>query len=189
MSHSVSVFIFLIAPTEVPDEPSSWQDASQIISDRWEKWTQNTDAKDIVVSSSRNWWHQHLLHLICKEYGISGLGFAAKEITYLGTQELLAARDGLAKLFELVRGHQLSAEPPIFQTYLDIVGPESSRAFERARATAKVEQYDAGFDAAVSFFAFAKSLSTIVSTALQQGKSLLFIMPTFNDVVGGFDAD
>lgn len=189
MSHSVSVFMFLIASSEIPPQLASWQDASQLISERWDKWKQDRNAKDIVVSSSRNWWHQHLLYLICKEYGIDGLGFAAREITCLGTQELLAAREGLAELLELVRAHRLAAEAPIFHNYPDIVGPASSRALERARATARVEQYDDGFEAAVSFFAFVKSLGALVNTALQQERSLLFIMPTFNDVGGSFDSE
>lgn len=189
MSHSVPVFIFLVAPSEVPVQLSSWQDASRLISERWDEWKQDRAAKHIVVSTSRNWWHQHLLYLICKENRISGLEFAGEEIRYLGTKELRAAREGLGELFELVTGHRLLADSPKFERYLDIVGPGYSAAFEQARAAAEVEQHDGRFDAAVSFFAFLKSLSEIVKYALQQEESLLFVMPSFNDVVGSFDSD
>ncbi len=187
MSASVFVLIFLIAPGEAPAHPASWQDVSDLISERWDKWEQKKDAKDLVVSKSRNWWHQHLLYLICQEYGIHGLEFATREIACLGHEELVRAQEGLRQLSGLIEANRLLERPRRFETYSDVLGPRYAAAFKRAKAEAKIEQADSGFEAAVSFFTFLKSLQRMVDMAIQQDRSLLFVMPTFNDSGVSFD--
>ncbi len=188
MSYSVFVFMFLIAPGEAPARPTSWKDVSGLISERWDRWEQKRDAKDFVVSSSRNWWHQHLLMLICQEYGIDGLEFATREIASLGHEELVRAEEGLRQLFGLIEAGRLLGRARKFDAYADVLGPRYAAAFKRAKARAKIEEADSGLDAAVSFFAFLKSMRAMVKSASQQDRLLLFVMPTFNDSAGSFDA-
>ncbi len=188
MSHSIPVFIFLLGPAEIPASLSSWRDASALISERWDRRQQKGDTGDFVVSTSRNWWHQHLLHLLCGAYGIQGLEFAAREISCLGTEELQAADVALDELFRLLEARRMPEKWAMLKPYADILGPQMLAALRQAEAQPDIEQYDGGFDAAVSFFTFLKSLRTMVRTASQQGKSLLFIMVDFDDLNGGFPA-
>ncbi len=188
MGHSISVLIFSIHPSEVPSRLSSWLDAVDLISDRWNRREQEGNTDGLMVSTSRNWWHQHLLYLMCKEYGIRGLEFAAQEIAILSTKELSAAEAGLGELFGRFEAHRLPEKLDFFEAYADILGPQFFTAFETAQAAAEIDQYDLGFEAAVSFCAFLKSLRRMIQLALQQNTPLLFVMPAFNDLNGSFEA-
>lgn len=186
MSYSIPVFIFLIGPAEVRSPLSSWRDANSLISDRWARWQEKGDTGDFVVSTSRNWWHQHLLYLLCNAYKIQGLEFAAREISCLGEEELRAAALGLGELFRFLEARRMPEEWAMLQPYSDILGPQALAAFEQAQPQPDIKQHDAGFDAAVSFFAFLKSLRAMIRAASQQDKSLLFVMVDFDDLNGGF---
>ena len=188
MGYSISVLIFFIDPREVPERLSSYLDAADLIGDRLNGLKQEENTGGFVQSTSRNWWHQHLLYLMCKEYDIQGLEFAAQEIALLSTQELSVAEAGMDELFGRFDAHRLPEKLDMFEAYADILGPQFFTAFETAQAVADVDQYDIGFEASISFCAFLKSLRHMIQLALQQNRLLLFVMPSFNELNGSFEA-
>jgi len=188
MSSSVFVFFFLIDPSETPSHLSSWEDAEDVISDRWNKREQAGNTQGYVLSASRNGWHQHLLHLICQAYGIQGLEFTAREIACLQKQGLLAGIAGLNRLFQIIQSQRLLDKLEMFELYSDILDQAYLAALHQAQIASEIEPYDTGFEAAVSFFTFLKSLKAVIETAYQADKFLLYVMPAFNEVGGSIDA-
>jgi hypothetical protein len=189
VSHSIPVFIFLLSGSEIPSPLASWRDASDLIGDRWDRWQQKGDTGDFMVSTSRNWWHQHLLYLLCQACDVHGLEFAAREISSLAGEELQAAALGLEELLRMLAARRIPEGGALLEPYADILGPQLAAALDRAQAQAEIEQQDAGFEAAVSFFSFLKSLRAMLRAASQQDKSLLFVMVDFDDVNGPFRPD
>ncbi len=114
-------------------------------------------------------------------------GFAAQEIALLSRKELLTAEAALDELFQRFEAHLLPESTGMLEDYVDILGPQFFAAFETAQAAAKIDPHDFGFEAAVSFCAFLKSMRYMMENALRQDKSLLFVMPAFNDLGGSFE--
>jgi hypothetical protein len=187
MSYSVSVNIFLIELDELPSHLSSWEDAADIILDRLNKREQEGDAFRSIESISVNWWHQHLLYLLCRAHGIKGLEFTAQEIACLRKEALQAGVEGLGQLFQIFEAQRLFDQSDRLQQYADILGLDYLAAFHQAEVTSMINQADWGFHAAVSFFAFLKSLKAMIETAYRTDKPLLYVMPAFNELCGGFD--
>ena len=180
MSHFGPVMIFLIDPSEVPSQLSSWEDAASLISARWDRWEKGEDA-DFVTSASRNWWHQHLLALLRRTFAIEGLEFTVREVSCLEKEEIRVAAQGLDELFRLVEAGRLLEKPDIYgDEYLDIFREDSVAAFHQARAMSEIKPYDAGFGAVVSFFAFLKSLRSVLLQAYRLDRPLLYVMPDFD---------
>ena len=187
MGHSIPVFIFVIDPSEIPSPLSSWLDAQDFISKRWNQWDREGDSPGFLQSVSRNWWHQHLLSLLRQAYGIQGLEFTAREVACLRKEALLAADAGLVRLFQNLESQDLPCVELDSEMYSDILGEDYLEAFHQAYVTQNVEQEDRGFEAAVSFFSFLKSLQAIIAEALRTSQCLLYLMPDFNLLVGGYD--
>jgi hypothetical protein len=187
MGHYISVLICVIDPSETPSRLFSWEDAADVIDDRLNKWVQEGNTKGFLQSTSKNWWHQHLLHLICQAYDIAGLEFTAQEIACLRKQDLLAGDVGLSKLFQIIETQRLQDKLDMFGDYSDVLDQGYLAAFHEAKIVADVEEYDGGFRAAVSFFSFLKSLKATTVEAYQANSFLLYIMPAFNDLGGHFD--
>ena len=110
MSYYSPVFFFLIDPSEMPSSLSSWHDAEPLISDRWDKRERQGEINSLVDSSSRNWWHQDLLRLICQAHGIEGLEFITQEIACLRKEALLNALQGFYQLFQVIETQAISQE-------------------------------------------------------------------------------
>jgi len=187
MSNSVSIHIFLIEPDEIPSQLSSWEDAADIILDRLNKREQEGDSFRSIESISVNWWHQHFLYLLCQAYDIQGLKFTAQEIACLRKEALQASDEGLDLLFQIIEAQRLFDKSDRFEQYSDIFGVDYLSAFHQAESTSMIMQADWGFKAAVSFFAFLKSLKAMIEIAYRIDKPLLYVMPAFDELCGGFD--
>jgi hypothetical protein len=68
MSYSIPIYIILIDPIEIPSHLSSYKDAVDLVTDRWNQQQREGNVAGFVESTSRNWCHQHLLFLICQAY-------------------------------------------------------------------------------------------------------------------------
>jgi hypothetical protein len=174
MSNSVSINIYLIEPDEIPSQLSSWEDAADIILDRLNR--QEEDVFQSIESISVNWWHQHLLYLLCQAYDIQGLGFTAQEIACLRKEALQASDQGLDQLFQIIEVQRLFDKSDRLEQYTDILGLDYLAAFHKAESTSMITQADWGFQAAVSFFAFLKSLKAIIETAYRTVQTPLCYM-------------
>jgi hypothetical protein len=187
MGHTIPVFTFLVDPGGIPSHLLSWQDATDMISARYNQRVQEENLEGYVESASRNWWHQHLLFLICRAYDLKGLEFVTQEVACLQKEALFAGRAGLDRLFSIIESGSLLEKIEAFELYSDILDQEYLNAFHQAEIAAAIEPFDGGFQAAVSFFAFLKSLKTVIAEAYHTEQGLLYVMPSFNDLGGVFD--
>ncbi len=187
MSNSVSIHIFLIEPAEIPSQLSSWEDAADIILDHLNKREQEGDAFRSIESISVNWWHQHFLYSLCQAYDIKGLEFTAQEIACLRKEALQVGDEGSDQLFQIIEAQRLFDQSDRLQQYADILGLDYLAAFHQAEVSSMINQADWGLTAAISFFAFLKSLKAMIEIAYREDKPLLYVMPAFDELCGGFD--
>ena len=99
MSHSIPVFFFPIEPEKVPPELDGWESAMDCVSERLKQ----QEVYGMRISTSRNGWHQHALHLICEGLDISRLEFVDEEVAYLNRTGLEAAAHALDRVMQATK--------------------------------------------------------------------------------------
>ena len=174
MSDYIPVFFFAVKESQVPAKLDTWLDAELVLSERWEQ----RQRFGLRESLSRNWWHQNALDSICKGLSIKGLEFVRSEIACLCDQELAAAAGALDTLMDELADGVPDLGP--FE-HIDVVclrHPRHSDALNQSRPTYKMNIYtDIGFEAAVGFYSFVKSLRAAIDEAKAQNGCLLYVHP------------
>lgn len=145
-------------------------------------------------STSRNFWHLYAAKRYAEQHQSDALSFLDTSTVVLKTPAIVQAIALLAHLMGDA-SHGVDRMPTtctedanayFLQLDLDTAGSNETaseafrRAYCQAAPTYDVEvTSDAGFGAAVDFFAFIKSLFQALGEALLQGKSLLFACPSY----------
>ena len=185
MSHYIPVFYFPIERKEIPENRNDWDSAMNILRERLEK----RDKYTLWECTSRNWWVQHALLLICQGLGIEGFEFIDTEITYLGNKELETASNALQKVLCEIRngiprlGPETDEEGSIWylRHYRD-KGKDKEfsietmkKAFSESEVIYKIDIFpDTGYKSVVGFYSFIKSLQAAVNEAICQDMSLMY---------------
>ncbi len=178
MSHFIPVFYIPIKFAEIPNSLTSWHSVEEILSESWEKRIEN----GVRISSSRNWWFQHSLSLICKDLKMNGLDFLLQEIVCLKNDDLKLAQNTL----EIIISQIKSGIPPLSKTseeegsiwglryYYENKKPkkyskkELEKAFEEAQPLNEIGNgEDIGYKSIVDFYSFIKSLLEIINLSLE----------------------
>jgi hypothetical protein len=172
MSHYIPVFFFRVDESRVPEHLETWEDAMSLLGNRLESNCQS----GLRESISRNWWHQNALNLICRGLQIDGLGFVDSEIACLRGDDLQAASEAL----DVVLSSIADGIPDLGRfEHTDIDGlrlPEHRRAIKQAKPSTKVSvDADWGFEAAVGFYSFVKSLREAIREAIAESQCLLYV--------------
>jgi hypothetical protein len=172
MSHYIPVFFFKMDESRVPEKLDTWQDAMSLL----ENGLENNRRFGLRESVSRNWWHQNVLNLICRGLQIGGLEFVNSEVTCLRGDDLQAASEALDAVLSSIA----DGIPNLGQfEHTDIEGlrvPEHRSAIEQAKPSIKVSvDADWGFEAAVGFYSFVKSLREAAHEAIAESQCLLYV--------------
>ena len=189
MSNYIPVFFMPIMRDELPESLESWHSAMDLIGNRLE----NRVEYGLRSSTSRNWWYQHALGLVCNGLSIRGLEFLDVEIVCLDRESLEAASNAVKKVL-----HEIRNGIPYLGSEIDKVGsiwwlhyyweegeykeysPESiRRAHDEAEVSYDLRiDTDVGYESVVGFFySFQKSLQASINEALSQAKWLLYVSP------------
>jgi hypothetical protein len=187
MSHYIPVFFFPIEREAVPEDRKDWDSAMDILKKRLERRNEH----NLWKCTSRNWWLQHALLLICKGLGVGGLEFIDIdiEIAYLDNKELEAASNALDKVLREIcngipyLGPEIDKEGSIWwlHHYRD-KGRDKEysietmrRAFSESEATYEIDIFpDSGYESVVGFYSFLKSLQAAVNETMSQDMSLMY---------------
>jgi hypothetical protein len=169
MSQYMPVFFFPLDKSQIPEKLETWEDAISLLENPLEN-------KHLFESVSRNWWHQNTLNLICRGLQISGVEFVISEVACLCGDDLQAASEALDRVLNSITDDI----PDLGQfEHTDVKGlriPEHRRAVEQARPSSKVSgDADWGFEAAVGFYSFVKSLREAVREATIARKCLMYV--------------
>ena len=187
MCYSIPVFFFPISNDELPVELKDWHSAENLLSKKWESREQN----GLRTSTSRNWWHQHAISLICKHLQIDGLEFLHKEIICLDAKQMEAGIQALGKLLDSCQSGipQLTPEMEkegsiwFLRNYYEgnkdrkFSAKQIEKAYAESRVVAQVNGADTGYDSLVDFFSFLKSLRASLQECLSQNRKLLYVQP------------
>lgn len=188
MSHYIPVFYFPIQKEEIPGNPDNRDSALAILKKRLEK----QDESNLWKCTSRNWWLQHALLLICRGLEIEGLEFIDTdiEITYLDRKELEAASNALEKILHEIRngiprlGPEIEEEGSIWWLHHFIEEGEVKKfsngimrkAFSESKAVYEIDIIpDSGYKSIVGFYSFLKSLEAAVIEAMNKNMNLMYI--------------
>jgi hypothetical protein len=172
MSHRIPVFFFRMDESRLPGKLATWEDAMSLLEDGLE----SNRRFGLRESVSRNWWHQNALNLICQGLQIDGLEFVNSEVACLRGDDLQAASRALDELLSRVA----DGIPNLGSLeHTDVEGlriPEHRNAIEQAKPSAKVSvDADWGFEAAVGFYSFVKSLREAIREAIAESQCLLYV--------------
>jgi hypothetical protein len=188
MSHRIPVFFLPIKREEVPENLKDWHSAMNVLGE----WLERRADYGLRTSTSRNWWYQHALGLICTGLAIEGLEFAEAEIACLDKKELEAATNALSRVLQEIRdgiphlGPGIDEEGSIWwlHHYWDEGGCKEysaetmRKAFDESEAAYDIDvDTDVGYESVMGFYSFLKSLQAAVNEALSQDKSLLYVQP------------
>jgi hypothetical protein len=108
MGHSIPVFLVPINENELPEKMEHWNDAENLLGEKYN----NKEENKLYSITSRNWWIQHAISLICTDLGIIGIEFIMKEIVYIPKGELDNVEKALNKLIKVINNGipELSSE-------------------------------------------------------------------------------
>jgi hypothetical protein len=188
MSHRIPVFFLPIEQEQVPENLKDWHSAMNVLDERLER---RADY-GLRTSTSRNWWYQHALGLICTGLAIEGLGFVDAEIACLDRKELEAAANALDRVLREIRdgiphlGPEIDEEGSIWWLhyywdegrYKEYSTETMRKAFDESEAAHDIDvDADVGYASVVGFYSFLKSLQAALNEALSQDKSLLYVQP------------
>lgn len=182
MGHYIPVFFVPIEKVQLPEELPNWHSALRILNE-----FAGAGRPAVRQSTSRNWWHQYALRILCQAFGIQGLEFLQSEIACICDRELAAAAQALDIVMDKTANGipflGASAEEnaairglrdDLAQVSLD----ELAIAISQVRPLRKVDPpVDSGFEAGIGFFAFIKSLRAAIGEAIDEKKCLLYVQP------------
>ena len=187
MSHSIPVFFFSISNDELPVELKDWRSIENLLSSKWE----NREQNGLRTSTSRNWWHQHAISLICEHLQIEGLEFLQKEIACLDSKQIKIGIIAIGKLLDscqsgipkltsemekegsiwFLRNYHKGNKDKQFSTN------QFKKAYAESLAVTEVDGADTGYNSLVDFFSFLKSLRVPLQECLSQNRKLLYVQP------------
>ncbi len=189
MNYCIPVFFLPINRDNIPDSLTGWHSVMPVL----ETHLQRRQESGLRTSTSRNWWYQYALQLICTGLSIPGLGFVSAEVVCLDNSQLVAAAMALDTILDRLQrggipslGADIEAEGSIRCLRYDCYHGNSSlfseetlrKAYEESHASYEVEDaVDDGYQAVVGFYSFLKSFRAVVSEALVQNKLLLYVQP------------
>ncbi len=187
MSNSIPVFFFPISNDELPVELKDWHSAENLLSSKWE----NREQNGLRTSTSRNWWHQHVVGLICEHLQIDGLEFLQKEIICLDSKQIETGIIAIGELLDSCQSGipkltpEMEKEGSIWFLRNYYEGNKdkqfSANQFEKAYAESsvvvEVNGAETGYDSLVDFFSFLKSLQASFQECLSQNKKLFYVQP------------
>ena len=188
MSHYIPVFFFPVGDDEVPSSLDNWHSAEELFSHKYE----NREESQMREVSSRNWWFQDTLHLICSGLKIEGLDFILKEIVCLDLDQLQQAKAGLDEVLDKISLNIPDLGPEIEEIntikylrrsfrkgkYKRYTRRQMRKQFEEAEPKFKVNNFtDIDYQSKVDFYSFIKSLQSCVEECLSSGKKMLYVQP------------
>jgi hypothetical protein len=187
MGHSIPVFLIPITKDEVPIKLEHWNDAEKLISKKYENKIENK----LYSITSRNWWVQHALSLICNDIRITGLEFIMKEIIFISGEELIEAGQAFEKLLKLISNgipklkSDSEKEGSIWGLRKYFIkgkeGTYSNRdinsAYIKAIIVPDLHVSDSGYQSVVDFFSSIKTYHNMVNYCIQNNKGLLIVQP------------
>jgi hypothetical protein len=188
MSHYIPVFFFPIDDHEIPKPLDRWNTVSDLIGERYEK----HEEYGMREVSSRNWWFQETLHLLCSGLNIPNLDFILLEVVCLDEHQLQEAKDGLNDLLERIRfdipdlGSDIEGNNCIWylRNYYKkgkkkrYTSKEMKKPFVDSEPKLKINNFtDDDYQSKVDFYSFIKSLNSCVEECLSSGKKLLYVQP------------
>jgi hypothetical protein len=187
MGHSIPVFLLPIAYDEAPIQMEHWDNAGQLLSQKYEK----RDENRLYCITSRNWWVQHAISLICTDLGIMGLEFITREIVCITIGELQTVKKAFGKLISIIANGipKLSpdseAEGSIwglrrgFDSGKEILYTDQDirNAYTKASIVPDLYVADAGYQSVIDFFSSVRIYEEIINYCIQNNKCLLIVHP------------
>jgi hypothetical protein len=188
MSHSIPVFFFPISDDEIPARLENWHSAEKLLSDKWDDREQN----GLRTSTSRNWWHQHAINLICRHLQIDGLEFLQREIACLDRKQIQVSVSAIDKFLiscqrgipELPLEMEKAGSIWFLRNYFEgnKVKKFSASQIEKAHTESCVvheiiARADSGYDLLVEFFSFLKSVRAVLHECLSKNLKFLYVQP------------
>lgn len=174
MGDSIPVFFFPIERRSVPGLLRTWEDASDLIEERYKE----PQLHGLRQSVSRNWWHQLALESMCMSAGINGLEFVSAEVACVRNISLPMVIQAIDKALLL----SVTGIPSFGENEVGVIAEvrleENRDAVTEAQPSFDVScERDSGHEAVVGFWRFIKSLRESVSEAFKQGKDLIYVAP------------
>ena len=187
MSHSIPVFLIPISLKEVPSTVEHWNDAEGLINQRYT----NKDKFPLYSITSRNWWVQHAISLICRDLGITGLDFILSEIVVISEEELRGINHSFTKLIEKINtgipklSSNSEKEGSIWGLRYEIKNGkevlftknEISNAFLQSNIMHQIYVSDSGYQSVVDFFSSVKIYHKVIEYCIKNNECLLIVQP------------
>lgn len=173
MGLEIPIFFFPVDCTEINLIPAEAHVMEEMIVNR----TESPEVSGLRQAASRNWWHLVVVRNLCSHADLKGLNFLDHTIAKLDSEALRQAGSSLDAILELCATRFKSvqtADPDI----LMLLESENDGAFEASSEIHDVTpRADLGFEAALGFYSFLKSLRAGINEALSAGQCLIYYRP------------
>jgi hypothetical protein len=187
MSHYIPVAFLPVSSDEKPENLDDWSSVWKLLEEK----SDNYELTGLRTSTSRNWWHQHAIDLICKHLHIDNLNSLQEKITWLNEQQIQAALYAIDQFFALCQNGipelapEMEKEGSIWclRHYYD--EKQNVKGFSAEQFNKAYSESDAvydntdiaenGYNTLVKFFSFLKSVRATLQECLNLKKNFLYV--------------
>jgi hypothetical protein len=187
MSHHIPVAFLPISIDEIPENLDDWSSVWELLGEK----SENSQTSGLRTSTSRNWWHQHAVGLICKHLHIDELGFVQSEIALLDEKRIQAALYAMDHFFALCQNGipelapEMEKEGSIWclrryydekQNIKSFSTEQIHKAYSESEAVYENQDFvENGYNVLVKFFSFLKSVQATLQECLKLRKNFLYV--------------
>lgn len=172
MGYSIPVYFALIESAQIPEKQVTWLDGLPLLDELLE----NRAASGLLAFTSRNGWHLHTLSNFFVELQMEGVSLADRDLLILDNTALVTLQAALHVLVE--RRHEIPNLACVKRDQLaDVFDPTFTDAFNQAPLVSELYAASYGYQGALDFWSFIKSVQQLVAKALVRNKQLIFIAP------------